>query len=360
MIKPTFSRLWLALTCFTTIAACGHKRVAVSGPELTTPALAAASLDQPGSLYFNAAARNALLAARPDLTAEADRDPQSPRSRAFAQAVQDPQLFRKLDRESRFDTLWLVGDPSHFKPLLEHLLTTKDFAVAYLDHTSLILKRGSESSWKLEELDRLAGRWKAPCDQAYVRASAALRLLALRENDQAKGQLEHAESLCPDVAEVWSGWSTYWMIRGDWDRALTAANRALAMDSSFVPAIACKTQILYATKKFREAFDLSETLLETSPDDPGLLFYHAKIAHEAHAYEAEIKTLQRLVSLAEQAGASVSGYRIYMGQAYAAAGDGKNAVDQLTEALLDTNLPREQRAFADELFIQIKDRVGLQ
>ncbi len=344
-------------TSFT--VACGHKRVTASGPELTTPILAAKALGKPASLYLNPAARAVLLSERPDLATDADRDPQSPRPRAFAQAVQDPQLFRKLDRESRFDTLWLVGDPSHFKPLLEHLLTTKDFALAYLDHTSLILKRGRESSWKPDQLDQLADRWKAPCDQAYFRANAALRLLALRESDQAKVQLDRAESLCPEVAEVWSGWSAYWMTRGDWDRALTAANRALAMDSSFVPAIACKTQILYATKRFREAFDLSETLLETSPNDPGLLFYHAKIAHEAHAYEAEIKTLQRLISLAEQAGASVSGYRIYMGQAYAAIGDGQNAVDQLTQALLDTSLPREQREFADQLFIQIKDRVGL-
>jgi len=48
------------------------------------------------------------------------------------------------------------------------------------------------------------------------------------------------------------------------------------------------------------------------------------------------------------------GYRVYLAQSYAAQGDADSAMDQVTLALLDTTLPREQRKFADELLTQIK------
>jgi hypothetical protein len=57
------------------------------------------------------------------------------------------------------------------------------------------------------------------------------------------------------------------MTKGDWDRALTAADRALALDADFIPGIACKVQCLYSTKRFGDAYELSKRLLAASPDD---------------------------------------------------------------------------------------------
>ena len=67
------------------------------------------------------------------------------------QAVQNPKLFRQLDRQHRFDTLLLVGDPSQYRPLLEHLLEAKDWTLQYLDHTSLIYRRSAETPWKPDD-----------------------------------------------------------------------------------------------------------------------------------------------------------------------------------------------------------------
>ena len=145
MFLRTIAILSLVLT-----AGCSHRRGAAStNPELLTPALAAKALE-PGALYFNAPAAPFVPADRPERA----------RAAAFAQAAQDPQLFRKLDRESRFAVLWLCGDPSQFKPLLEHLLSTQDFSLAYLDHTSLVFRRGS-AAWdpaRLEEIRARASR----------------------------------------------------------------------------------------------------------------------------------------------------------------------------------------------------------
>ena len=339
---------------------------ASTNTELITPAVALRSLGGNGSsglksdsLYWNAPALPWLLEQEATRVRDEDRAGTSPRMRAFAQATQDPKLFRKLDRELRFDAVWLLGDPSTFKPLLDHLLETRDFALTWLDHTSLIFHRASRAPWSAEELDRLRVRFQDAGEQAAFLAGAATRLLAVRDLPEAKRRLEQADALDRKAPVVSAAWASYHLVQGDFPAAREAAARALATDPDFLPALACLTQSLYALKDVNGAWELSQKLLARSPDDPGLLFYHAKLAHEAHAYTDEIRTLRRLITLAERAGASVSGYRVYLGQAHAADGDSENAIDQLTLALLDTELPREQRTFADRLFLQIKDRAGL-
>jgi tetratricopeptide (TPR) repeat protein len=327
-----------------------------TAPELTTPKLALAQLTGPRT-FFPANARAALESSRPALIPEALREAASPLARQLPQATQDPKVFRELDRAVRFEEIWLPGDPSTFKPLLEHLLETTDFTLSYLDHTSLIFRRGA-APWQPAQASAAGAAYAEARERAFFLAQAAVRLALSRRSEAARDYLTQAEASAASVPEVWSGWSTYHMTKGDWPRALEAAERALALEAGFLPGLACRVQCLYATKRFGEAYELSKRLLAASPDDPGLLFYHAKLAHEARAFEAEIAALTRLIALAEAAGTNASGYRVYLGQAWAAKGDADAARDQLTRALLDTTLPREQRKFADELLTQINDRIG--
>jgi tetratricopeptide (TPR) repeat protein len=321
--------------------------------EVTTPKAAVAALKGP-TVLFLPNARPFLEKSHPDFFPSGTRDAFSEESRRFTQAGQDARLFRELDRTHRFPEIWLLGEPSYYKALLEHLLETKDFGVTYVDHTSIILRRGAGETWQPGDPERESKPFADPKERAYFLAQYAARLIALHRPDAATRWLELAEKTAAEVPEVWSAWSTHRMAKGDWDEAVKYADRALSIDENFVPGIACKAQCLYAAKKFHAAFDLSTRLLKSSPDDAGILFYHAKLAHEARAYEAEIDALQRLIALAEKAKANVSGYRVYLAQAYAAQGDADSAMDQVTLALLDTTLPREQRKFADELLTQIK------
>ena len=354
----------LAMLLFGALLA-GCPRRETKNPLLIAPTFAAQELQKAKragllkSLYWNNSARSWVQTEQLVELAPDERAGTSPRMRAFFQAAQDPQVFRRLDREERFDTIWLLGDPSGFKPLVEHLRETKDFGLVWLDHTSLIFRRGEGARWDPGQLELLRDQFPSRTDRAKFLADAATRLIAVHEMESAGRLLSEAEKLDQRVAAVWSGRATYELARGDLSAAGAAADRALSLDRSFLPAMACKTQVLFGTKQFTEAFRLSTELLARAPDDPGLLFYHAKLAHQAHAFEAEISTLRHLIKLAQAAGASVSGYRVYLGQAHAANGDADEALDQLSLALLDTELPREQRLFADQLFLQIKDRVGL-
>src|SRR4051794_6291742 len=98
-------------------AGCDRANKGADEPWVATPALALETLSAK-PIFYNAAARNWLVSRRPDLLENDDRGRDSKRADSFAQAVQEPKLFRQLDRQQRFQTLLLVGDPSESRPLL--------------------------------------------------------------------------------------------------------------------------------------------------------------------------------------------------------------------------------------------------
>ncbi len=329
-------------------------------PLVSTPALALEALP-PGALFFNAAARPWLLTQRPELLTAEDRQESSGRARQMAQAVQSPKLFRQMDRQTRFDSVLLVGDPSQNRPLLEHLLDSQDWTLAYLDHTSLIYRRRGGAVWTADQLGAVRARLVGASrpEQASFLAQAAGKLVAVRQSVAAKAMLEEAQTLGPKLPEVWSATAQYRMARGEWTEALASANRALALDGQSPAALASKTQALYSTKRFAEAYEFSRRLIALRGEDPGLLFYHAKICHEAKAFGEEIQSMEKLISLAEASGRPTSGYRIYLAQAYAADCQAEPALAQFRRALADPELPPEQRKFAQETMTLVKGRAGL-
>lgn len=329
-------------------------------PLLDSPRLAIEALDAK-SLYFNGRAKPWLLAQRPELVQAEDRDPESERSRSFPQAVENPKLFWKLDRQYRFDALLLVGDPSEYKPLLDKLVETKVWTLRYVDHTSMVFRRDSGRAWQPEDLAKVRERFaqSSARDRAEVLAQTAIKLLAAKQVEAGKTLLDEASDLAGREPHVANALAVYYLGKGEWTQASQQVDRALSAQSDFLPALATKTQLLYGMKRFSEAYDLSSKLIEKMPGDPNLLFYHAKIAHEAHAYQAEVAALGKLIQQAEADGRPIGGYQLYLGQAFTAMGDGQRAIDAFMLALDDPDLPDDQRAFARENITRIKKRTGL-
>jgi tetratricopeptide (TPR) repeat protein len=326
----------------------------VSTPKLAVEALVGQSL------YYNGQARTWIAAQRPELLTAEDKQDGSERVRAFAQAVQSPNLFRQLDRQNRFDTLFLVGDPSTYRPLLDHLLDTPDWTLTYLDHTSLIFHRAGNDPWTEAKLQALRGKFAEASarDRAAVLAGTAVKLIAVRKRELGKKLADEAVELDSGLPDGWSARARYHLERGEWNPAIADADRALEIDGDYMHALASKAQALYATKHFTDAYRVSKKLIEKMPDDPGVLFYYAKICHEAHAFEEEIKALQKLISLAELCERPTSEYRIYLGQAFARTGKGPEALEQYGKALADPDLPRDQQAEVGRTMEQIRSKVG--
>lgn len=338
-------------------------------PLITTPQLALEHV-QGRSLYFNGVGRAWMLKLRPDLLAPDDREDESARTRAFTQAPQSPKLFRQIDRQYRFDTVLLVGEPSNYRRLLDHFLEPepekREFRLVYLDHWALIFQRNADRDWEVSDADpvrqRIAGA--RPRDRAAFLAMAAGKMLAIRKIDAAKKWLDEAESLDGSSVDVLSGLAGYEVALGRWIPAENYADKALERDVNCVPALAVKVVAMRATRHKIDAFKYSERLNKLIPEDPVRLWQHAEVAREAGKRTAEIAALNRLVELARQEDRPVGEYEFSLGEAHAhvAIDDIEHAplaLQHLLKAVADPLLPPAKRKFAEERIAIIRQRTGL-
>jgi hypothetical protein len=300
-------------------------------PEVNTPVLALTQVHST-NFFFNPAAASFLHREKGE-TLE------------FAPAAHDPKLWRKLDRKIHFDAVFLFGEPAEFRPLLQHLLVSSDWVLTYLDHTSFIFERAPRPGWSPSQVAALTARFaSSPPDLVEVLVASSRNLREANFLLEARDTIAKARSLNDKNPAVWAELAILSAQEQHWNEALEDADRALKFDKSYAPALSAKAQVLFGTRRFSEAYSVSEQLLRHSPDDAAALFLHAKIAHELHAYSTEIETLRKLIAMADQLHERPTIFRIYLGQAYACIGDRDRSASEFSSALADPDLDAAQRA----------------
>ena len=279
-------------------------------------------------------------------------------AREFSAVVQNPKAWRALDRKWRFDSALLTGDPAGFRQLLEHLLHSPDWTFVRLDHTSLVFERSPARPWSPADLAVQDAAFKdhSAREQEEVRIQTAHRLIAIGELPTAKTLLEQVVNANANSAPAWTELAGYHAMQAQWDKALEAAGRALSASPDYLPGAVAKANALYATGKFSEALSLTRRLAVQAPEDGQLLSLHARVTHAAHAYQEEIQVLRKLVELSSAQAMPTGSWRIYLGQAYAADGQGEPALQQFEEALKDPELPENDRVFAKNALERIRSR----
>jgi tetratricopeptide (TPR) repeat protein len=319
-------------------------------PRLAGERLAIARLADVHYLFFSPGSHADLVAARPDLVPAGDE-------RAFAQALQVPSAFRALDHERQFDALLFSGDPTTYEPLLHHLAETKDFVLAWLDNANLIFRRSGARAWTEADLTAEAGQFQEENRSRFL-AGAATRLVAIGQLAMARRALDAAEPWGKSLPEYWTALALYDGEVQHWPEALAALDRALALQPDYTPALATKAQILFGARRFDEALAISDKVVEEHPDDPSMLFLHATISHHAHAYDREIAALKHLIELADAQGQSTTGYRIYLGQAYAESGNAMLSLIEFQKAMDAPDVSEAQREFAQDCIGKIRQKTG--
>ncbi len=317
-------------------------------PRLGGEQLAIARLTDVHYLFFPPGSHADLEAARPDLVAAADE-------RAFAQAVQMPAVFRSLDHERQFDALLLYGDPTTYKPLLKHLADSKDFVLTWLDNSDLIFRRIGAAPWTEADLTATAGQFQGENLSRFL-SDAATRLIAIGQLPIARRALDEAQPHGKDLPEYWTALALYDGEIAHWPDALDALDRALTLQPDFTPALTTKAEVLFGARRFDEALAISDRVVEQHPNDASMLFFHATIAHQAHAYDREIAALKHLIEMAEAQGQSTTGYRIYLGQAYAESGEAMLSLIQFQAAVEAPDVSPEQREFAQDCIGKIRQK----
>ncbi len=310
-------------------------------------------------VYFNGAAYPELLKRKPVWLVESDREAGSERVRSLAQAALNPKLFRQMDRQEHFEMLLLAGDPVQYRPLMEHLIKTQDWALDRVDPWSLVYRRGGVETINPKAIMDVAAQWDAAAPEVRAQALAAMaERLVVAGRLEVAGQLVAAATQAdPHSSAAWIAEGWYRLARGEWAQAMAAANKALAQEKRNRAALSVKAQGLYFSKHFEEAYELSRGLLADAPEDPVMLFTHAKIAHEVRAFQEEIRLLRKLIGIAEREKRSTSWYRVFLGQALAMTGEGTEAVQSFNQALADPELPADQRDFARSAQARVELRI---
>jgi tetratricopeptide (TPR) repeat protein len=229
--------------------------------------------------------------------------------------------------------------------------------LTWLDNANLIFRRPGATAWKEADLDTEASEFTGE-NQSRFLSGAATRLIAIGQLQMARRALDEAGPDGKNLPEYWTALALYDGEIAHWPDALSALDRALGLQPDFTPALATKAQILFGARRFDEALAISDQVVEQHPDDPSMLFLHATIAHQAHSYDREIVALKHLIELADAQGQSTTGYRIYLGQAYAEHGDGMLSLIQFQKAIEDPDISPEQMKFSQECIAKIKGTIN--
>ena len=181
------------------------------------------------------------------------------------------------------------------------------------------------------------------------------KLLAIGQLTLAKQQLDESLGLDGKSADAWTQLALYEM-QDNTTKALEYIGKALALDGKNTHALATKAQVYYSTKRYEDALAVSQQLVKAEPDDQNILFFHAKIAHEAHAYSQEIATLKHLIEVVEKAHEPTAGFHIYLAQAYARNKQNDASLDEFQRALDEGGLSPEQTKYINESMTTLNTR----
>jgi tetratricopeptide (TPR) repeat protein len=333
-----FGAIVLLNLVFGVVALIHWRRVDALDPRLTGEQLAIAQLKDAHYVFYSPGSHADLAAARPDLVTGVDE-------RAFARGLQVPDSFRALDHARQFDAVLLSGDPTTYKPLLQHFSDTRDWVLTWLDNANLIFRRVGATPWKEVDLNTTTAQFTRSNKSRFL-AGAATRLIAIGQLPMAKRALDAAAPYGVRLPEYWTAVALYDGEIARWADAVAALDKALAIDPDYTPALTTKAQILFGARRYEEAMAITDKVVEEHPDDPSMLFLHATIAHQAHSYDREIAALRHLIELAEAQGQSTTGYRIYLGQAYAEHGEAMQSLIQFKAALDAPDISQAQKEFA--------------
>ncbi len=276
--------------------------------------------------------------------------------RMYALAAQNVALFRQMHRQVGFDAVWISGDLGTSGPLFDGLVADSEWVPLYVDHQGVVFRRVAIAKDLSLEVGPGSHPGLSRNGLARVKAAVAANLSALKRDSEARQMIREAREASPAEVDVRVAEARLELDGGRWEAAFVAASDALSMRRNYVPALAVKARALYALGRFADAFGCSRKLVERAGGDPLVLFNHAKIAHELRVFGEEIEILKTLIDVVERDGGWTGGYRIYLGQAYAAIGEGDLALGELNAVSGDSSLSADQKAFVQEALEKLKSR----
>ncbi len=334
------------------LAIAGCSKDAATDPRLRAPTALYAARPTDAKLFATPGAVAALGSVGETL-------PQ-PTSAEIA-ALTDSSAWRGLDRKQRYGAVLLAGQPAETSVLARHLIQSPDFRLEAIDNWGFLFSRKPTVSYHAPVPASVVPDLTVPEERADYLAALAVNLDAIGQFDAARDYLAAARDLAPDSPIVLVREAYVDLAHQRHAGAVSAASRALDLDPDSAPALEIAAQAFAAVGAADRAWQVAERLLEvTGADDPRILFLHARLASDAHAYSREQNSLEKLVELTEAADRSATSYRVYLGQSYARQSLPRPALEQFRAALRDPDLGNKQRADLENTIANIRDKTGLE
>lgn len=241
----------------------------------------------------------------------------------------DPAFWRVKDRARRYDAVAVLGEPGDARPLVAHLMESPDWRLAWVGSSGCLFARSS-----LREKPLLTRRSSA---------QTAHWLIEVGMLDEARRMIERLEDADRDHVEFLR---TFLLTEErDW---VGVIERTEAAQGRFAEALlVLRARAFLERGDGKAAWRTMRSLAQRKDADAATLFLYARACRAAHAWEEEVRALQRVISLLDAAGAPTSTYQVYLGQACSSAGKKKEALASFREAVADPALPQAQRDFAE-------------
>jgi tetratricopeptide (TPR) repeat protein len=255
----------------------------------------------------------------------------------------NPSKWREDFRWMKWNAVLLSGPVGEYRPLLDHLMASPDWHLAFITNYGFLFRYGS--GLPPRSLDA-AFRFGSDQETAVYLAQIAGYYGAVRRSADARACIERALELAPDNTSVLSHAATFAAAQKRWQDAISYSRRALENDHGLIHAKLTQALALFETGEAEKAEELVNDVLLETPDDMYTLFLSARTRRSLNDYGGEAESLERLVAIASKTGAPTASYRVYLGQAYARQGLAEPAVRNYRAALESGQLDARQ---SDEL-----------
>lgn len=266
-----------------------------------------------------------------------------------ADLTADPRLWRQEMRKSKWQTTVLSGPTTEIRPLLDHLLSSPDWALVKISNQGYVFERIGEAP-PLPAFQPTSINLTFSSATAVYLAQIAERYDAIRRSSEAQAAMERALEFAPKNPVVLSHAASLEASHRRWQKALAYCDQTLTLDPGNTFAGLLKAVCLLETNQPDQAEQVARKVLSRAPNDPYTLFFYARICRTIHDYTTEAETLEKLVRVTKASGGGriLATYYVYLGQAYARMGRPNEAIANyrlaLAEPSLDPEFAREVRA----------------
>ncbi len=244
------------------------------------------------------------------------------------QAGVDAAYWRRLDRELRFDAVAFFGTTAESLTLFAHLLNSDDWNPVWVGNSGCVFQRWqSVDSLQQSNYPAVAARVRWLLDLKRIEAAAQL----LQQLSESLRERQLVALRARIAAE-----------QGEWGQVIQYTQQIGAEDSE---TARIRARALIELGRGREAWHLTRELVRGRAVDGPLLFLHARAARSAKAWNAEIEALEQLIALVESKQAPTGGYKVYLAQAYASAGQAEQALELFRQLADNETLPAAQKEF---------------